>query len=67
MGWSSCRFQHKWPQLKILRRAFFFVCKTKGNCCERGYRYFFNGEEIARRERICGQGVSGDSRNPLLN
>lgn len=28
---------------------------------------FFNGEEVARRERICSQGVLGDSGNPFLN
>lgn len=29
--------------------------------------FFFNREEIARRERISGQGVSGDGKNPFLN
>lgn len=32
-----------------------------------GASIFFNGEERARKERIHGQGVSGDSGNPFLN
>lgn len=42
-----------------------FLCKTKDYCCE--FWFFVMKRREQEEKRICGQGISVDSGNPLLN